>query len=255
MTSVSNGIGATTTISFDRLNRNQPLYTKCPNTPSSYACGDTYPIQGVDGPIYVVAQVDTSNGTGACVAHVPPPSSNCFTTTYTYGGAKNDLSGRGFLGYQQVTATDLQTNIVQTTSYNTLFPLTGTVLEQKRTLGGVVLSDTVNSYIQIPATPVPGTPSFVYLSASTSTGQEIDGTTLPSTTTVSSNPDGYGNIQNVNVAVSDGSSKTTINHYSNDPSLWMIGHLVSTSVTSTVGSRSRACRACCCRGSRSLSAL
>ncbi|MBV9992986.1 MAG: VCBS repeat-containing protein, partial [Alphaproteobacteria bacterium] len=64
MTSVSNGLGAVTRVAYDRLNRNQPLYTKCPSAPASYQCGDQYPTQSVDGPIYVVTEVDTSNGIG-----------------------------------------------------------------------------------------------------------------------------------------------------------------------------------------------
>jgi YD repeat-containing protein len=224
MTQVSNGIGASTTISYDRLNQNQ-IYTKCPNNPSSYLCGDTYPTQAVDGPIYVVKEIDTSNGIGGN-----------FVTTYAYAGAKNDLSGRGFLGYQQVIATDQQTHVVQTTSYNIQFPLAGTVLEQTRTLNGVVLSDTVDSYTQIPAAPVMGTPSFVYLHMSTVTGHEVDGTALPSATTLNYNPDAYGNIQNVDVTVSDTSTKKTVNTFSNDPVKWLIGHLTSITVTSTVGS-------------------
>jgi RHS repeat-associated protein len=225
MTSISNGVGASTAISYDRLNQNQPFYTKCPATPSSYACGDAYPTQAVDGPIYLVKEVDTSNGIGGT-----------FATTYTYAGAKNDLSGRGFLGYQQVTATDQQTKMVETTSYNMLFPLTGTVLEKKRTLNGVVLSDTVNSYTSIPVTPVVGTPIFVYLRTASVSGHEVDGTALPSTTTTNSNPDAYGNIQNVLVNVFDGSSKSTVNTYANDPANWFLGRLTQTVVTSIVGS-------------------
>ncbi|HWA90304.1 MAG TPA: FG-GAP-like repeat-containing protein [Rhizomicrobium sp.] len=224
MTGIDNGIGAATTIAYRRLNANAPFYVKCPDNPARYACGDAYPTQAVDGPIYAVSEVDTGNGIGGT-----------FSTNYAYAGAKNDLLGRGFLGFQTVVATDGQTHVVQTTRYNTLFPLTGTVLEQTRTLNGVVLSDTIHSYAAVPAVPVMGTPTFVYESASTVTGHEIDGTALPSTTAVNSNPDAYGNIQNIGVTVSDGSSKTTQNLYSNDPSRWLLGRLVSTTVTSRVG--------------------
>jgi RHS repeat-associated protein len=246
MTSISNGIGASTTISYDRLNKNQPLYTKCPNNPGAMLCGDTYPTQAVDGPIYVVEQVDTSNGLGVCTPVLGGNGANCFTTTYTYGGAKRDLSGRGFLGFQQIVATDHQTNAVQTTRYNTLFPLTGTVLEQTRTVNGgaTVLSDTVNSYGTIPAILAMGTPTFVYTAASTTSGHEVDNSALPATTTTNSNFDGYGDAQTVTVAVSDGSSKTTTNTYCNlaaacddtPASKWIVGRLTDTVVTSSVGS-------------------
>ena len=237
MTQISNGIGASTSISYGKAGAPiSPSTRSVPLPPSSYACGDTYPTQAVDGPIYVVSQIDSSTGVGTCVPHVfPLPSSNCFTTTYTYAGAKTDLSGRGFLGYQQVTATDQQTGVVETTSYNTLFPLTGTMLEKKRTLNGVVLSDTINSYLTVPTSPVLGTPTLVYLRTSTAAANEVDGTALPSTTTTNSNPDAYGNIQTVVVTVSDGSSKTTQNTYSNDTTNWFLGRLIQTVVTSIVG--------------------
>jgi RHS repeat-associated protein len=234
MTSISNGIGATTAIVYDRLNQNQPLYTKCPNNPGAMLCGDAYPTQAVDGPVYVVKEVDASNGIGGA-----------FVTSYTYGGAKNDLSGRGFLGFQQVTATDHRTNVVRTTRYNTLFPITGTVLEQTRTVNGgaTVLSDTINSYGTIPAVPVAGTPTFVYTAASTTSAHEVDGTALPTTTTTNSNFDSYGDAQTVTVNVSDGSSKSTTNTYCNlaaacddtPASKWIIGRLTDTVVTNVVG--------------------
>jgi len=242
MTSISNGIGAKTQIVYDRLNKNQPLYTKCVDNPSTYACGDVYPIQGVDGPIYVVKQVDTSNGLGVCTPVDQAQGANCFTTTYAYAGAKNDLSGRGFLGFQKVVATNLTTSVVQTTLYNTLFPLTGTVLEQTTTFGAYALSDTTNSYQSLPAVPVQGTPTFVYLASSHTSSQEADGTALPSTTTSHLDSGGapcydtYGNPACITVSVSDGSSKSTVNIYSNDPVHWILGHLSSTTVTGTVGS-------------------
>jgi hypothetical protein len=122
------------------------------------------------------------------------PTSGRYFSTYTYAGAKNDLSGRGFLGFQQVGVTDQQTHVVQTTRTNTLFPLTGTVLEQTRTLGATVLSDTINSYATIPTAPVQGTPTFVYLAVSTTSGREVDGSSLPSTTTTNADPDAHARL-------------------------------------------------------------
>ncbi len=63
---IDNGVGARTTITYDRLN-NPAIYTK----------GDTsaYPKQILNGPIYVVTRVDSSNGQGVCV-----PPTNCIAT-------------------------------------------------------------------------------------------------------------------------------------------------------------------------------
>ncbi len=44
------------------------------------------------------------------------------STGYAYAGAKSHLNGRGFLGFHQMTVTDLQTNVVGTTIYRQDFP-------------------------------------------------------------------------------------------------------------------------------------
>jgi RHS repeat-associated protein len=240
MTGISNGIGASTTVSYDRLNKND-FYTKCTGSPGVYRCpGTSYPTQAVDGPIYVVTQVDTSNGLGVCTPVVGSSAPNCFTSKYAYAGAKRDLLGRGFLGFEQVAVTDLQTNVTKTTSYNMLFPYTGTVTEEKRTLGSTVLSDTINSYGTVPAVPVTGTPTFVYLKTTTISANEVDNTALPGSTITHLYPDGspgydaYGNPTYIQTNLTDLSSKTTINAYSNDPTNWIIGRLTNTTVTSVV---------------------
>ena len=79
ISSVDNGLGIVTTVTYDRLNENAPLYTKCPNQPpNTYVCGDTYPIQSVDGALYVVSRVDSGNGLGACAAEQLEPGELLF---------------------------------------------------------------------------------------------------------------------------------------------------------------------------------
>jgi hypothetical protein len=96
VSTVTSGLGATTTVSYKPLTTSS-VYTK--------DTGHVIPIIDFLAPTYVVSRVDTSNGVGGT-----------FSTTYTYAGAKADVSGRGFLGFRQVTATDLQTNIVASRS-------------------------------------------------------------------------------------------------------------------------------------------
>ncbi len=219
MTTVSNGIGATTTISYDRINKNGSFYTK--------GTGATYPTQDMDGAYYVVSRVDTSNGIGGT-----------YSATYAYAGGKLDLKGRGFLGYSTVTTTDLQTTVVTTTNYRTDFPYAGVVLSQTKTVGGTTLSSVTNAYTDSSAgTGTDGVVRHsVLLTQSIVTGSDLDGTALPTTTTNYSNYDSYGNAGTVNVSVSDGSSKNSTNTFTNDTGNWFLGRLTSSVVTSTVGS-------------------
>ncbi len=113
------------------------------------------------------------------------------------------------------------------------FPLIGTITEQKIAVnaGATALSDTINSYVTVPAIPVMGTPTAVFTAASTTTGQEVDGTALPSRTVSylysSGSPayDSYGNNLQVVETVSDGASKRTDQHV----------------VQSAIGLRQRSC--------------
>ncbi len=228
MTSVSNGIGATTTITYDRLNRNGSFYAK----------GTTaaYPTQDVDGPLYVVSRVDASNGLGACA---PPGTTNCYSSTYSYAGAKSDLRGRGFLGFSTMTVTDAQTGIVQTTNYRTDFPFVGLIASQTKVSGSVTVNSTTNSYVSVSL----GTDHYdVELQQTVAASTDLDGTAMPTTTTTytydcDSNPNPcYGNTTQISVAVSDGSSKTTTNTYTNDATNWFLGRLTQATVNSVVGS-------------------
>ncbi|HET7085144.1 MAG TPA: FG-GAP-like repeat-containing protein [Rhizomicrobium sp.] len=247
MTSVSNGVGSTTLIAYDRINNAaSPFYAKG---------SGTYPTQDMIGPQYVVREVDASNGLGTCV---PAPShTNCYWTTYTYTGAQKDLRGRGFLGFSEISATDQQTNIVETTDYVTScysisgtcygFPYTGLITKQTRKKIGNThyLSEVDNTYRDDSShcwySIAP--PTGVYqpcLIETVTSGYDLNDTAqLPTTTTDYTYGD-YGNATGVNVTVAYGgstsSTKNTTNTYSNDPANWFLGRLTATSVNSVVGS-------------------
>ena len=216
MTSVSNGIGATTTITYDRLNKNGSLYAK--------GTSSTYPAMDIDGPFYVVSRVDASNGIGGT-----------YSSTYAYSGAKTDMHGRGFLGFSSMTVNDLQTGVVQTTNYRTDFPYVGLISSQTKTSGSVTLNSTSNTFANSSeGTGTEGVPyNFVSLSQSVVASHDLDGTAMPTSTTAYTY-DSYGNAATVNVSLSDGSSKNTTNTYTNDTTNWFLGRLTNTSVTSTV---------------------
>jgi hypothetical protein len=207
--SIANGLSATTSITYQPLTKTS-VYTKDTNA--------VYPIQDMQAPMFVVSRVDTSNGIGGTIS-----------STYNYAGAKSDLSGRGFLGFRQQTATDLQTNIVQTSNLRQDFPYLGLVASTSKKLNNTTLNQITNTY---GSTALGGARSQVFLSQSVAASSDLDGTALPTLTT-SYQYDAFGNATQVTTSTSDGFSKTTANTYTNDTTKWLLGRLTGASVTST----------------------
>jgi RHS repeat-associated protein len=230
---ISNGIGATTTITYDRLNKNGAFYSKCPGS-NSYFC-DTYPMSGVDGAVYAVSRVDVSNGVGGTVAR-----------TYAYAAAKTDLRGRGLLGYQAVTVTNLQTGVVQTTNYRTDFPFNGQIATQTETFNGTLLSSITNTYTDVnEGTSAEGVVRhFGALTQSVVSRNDLISPLLTSTTSnhydCQDTPSScFGNALTVNVSNTnpndshDYLTKNTSTTYANDPVNWLIGRPIYLSVVAS----------------------
>ncbi|MDF0584147.1 FG-GAP-like repeat-containing protein [Bradyrhizobium yuanmingense] len=219
VTMVSSGLGATVNVTYAPLT-NSSVYSKANNA--------SYPTQDVQGPMYVVSHVATSNGVGGT-----------YSSAYDYSWAKLDLRGRGFLGFGQTSVKDLQTNIVDTTNYRQDFPYIGLVSSTVRVVaGGQTLGQSTNSYQftnaggggSISTASVTSAPYKVSLSQNVSSGADLDGSALPTVTT-SNQYDAYLNATQVVVSTPDGFSKTTTNTYTNDPSLWYLGRLTRATVT------------------------
>jgi Insecticide toxin TcdB middle/N-terminal region/FG-GAP-like repeat/Salmonella virulence plasmid 65kDa B protein len=210
LTGVTNGLGATVAITYNSItNNNGVIYSKGTTA--------TDPTVDVQAPMQVVSRVDKSNGIGGV-----------YSTTYTYAGAQFDNNGRGFLGFRQFTATDPQTGIVQTTTFLQSFPFLMQVASDIKTLGSTILSSIVNTY----GSPSHSAPYQVTLNSSVVSGNDLDGSALPQTTT-SYTYDGYNNALGIAVSISDGSTKTTTNQFTNDTTHWYLGRLTSSVVTST----------------------
>jgi hypothetical protein len=218
LTSVTTGIGGTTSISYQPLTK-PSVYTRDTNA--------VYPLVDVLAPLYVISRVDASNGVGGT-----------YSSTYSYAGAKADLSGRGFLGFRQTLATDLQTSIVQTTNYRQDFPFIGAVASTAKTLNATMLNQTTNTYQFSNASGVAGlsapsissAPYRVSVAQAVSTSTDLDGSAIPSTTT-SYQYDAYNNATQVSVTTSDGYSKTTNSTYTSDTTNWFLGRLTAATVT------------------------
>jgi glycosyltransferase TcdB-like subunit of Tc toxin/virulence plasmid B protein/VCBS repeat protein len=204
---VTNGVGATVTLTYKSLT-DGAVYTK-DNTA-------TDPIVDVQMPLQAVSRIDVSNGIGGTLA-----------TAYAYVGAKSDLNGRGFLGFRQMKATDLQTNIVQTTTYRQDYPFLFSVANESQTLASATLGATANTY---GSTSLGGTRYQVFQTLSQTSKNDLDGTAVPTATT-SYQYDAYNNATQITVATSDGYSKTTNNTYTNDTANWFLGRLTASTVT------------------------
>lgn len=215
MTGVTNGVGANVTVTYNSItNNNGVIYTKGTTA--------TDPTVDLQAPMQVVSRVDKSNGVGGL-----------YSTTYTYAGAQFDNNGRGFLGFQQLSTTDLQTGIVDTTTYRQDFPFTSQVATDQKTLGNAILSQVTNSYASTAFTAPDNVHHYyqVMVSQTIASGNDLDGSVLPQTTTTF-NYDNYNNATLIKVCVLNDSSKTTNNTFTNDTTNWYLGRLVTSSVTS-----------------------
>lgn len=194
----TDGLGASTTVTYSPLDR-VAIYTKGNSA--------QYPTHDVTSTTYVVSKVQKSNGIGGN-----------YSTGYAYTAGQADLSGRGFLGFSSMIATDQQTNIVSTINYNLAWPLSGLVSSATKVLNGCTLDSVTNSYTS-PSTAYGS--SFVWqtlLSQSVETPNEMNGCApLPAVTTTHpvNSYDAFGNPLVTTVSASDGYSKTTTNTYTN----------------------------------------
>jgi YD repeat-containing protein len=97
--------------------------------------GSTYPTQEFSGPMYVVSNVQASNGIGGTYN----------LQDFSYEAARVDLIGRGFLGFAARSWVDSRNGIRQRQEYRQDFPLVGKV---KKSQSIKVSSNTVFSEAQ-----------------------------------------------------------------------------------------------------------
>ena len=212
VSSVSNGLGITTTFSYDRLNAGTSLYTKLSDA--------TYPQVDIIGPFYVVSQVDSDNGIGGT-----------YSSTYKYEGLKATHEGRGFLGFKRHWVEDPQTGVEQETEFRQDWPYLGLVAQETKRHGAQQLNSTVNTFA---ADDLGNGRRFVKLTQTDQASNDLNGAAMPSSTTTYQY-DAYGNPTQIVVSTSDGSVKTTTNTYkAPDLVKWIHGRLETASVTSTV---------------------
>jgi hypothetical protein len=214
LSSVTNGLGATTTITYKPLT-DGTVYTKDST--------GIYPATDIQAPMYVVSSVSSSNGIGGT-----------YSSTYNYVGAKSHLTGGGFLGFRETANTDVKTGIISTTTYHQDYPYHGLPLTaEKRTATGVVLNNVSNTWTSSGNAAWSAQYHAPQLTQSVESSYELSGG-LISTVTTNTVYDGYGNPTAITVSTPDGYSKTTTNTYQ-EPDLlrWYLGRLTSATVSST----------------------
>ena len=221
--SFNSGVGSVANVTYKPLT-NSSVYTK--------GTGSAYPLVDLQIPLYVVSQVQSSNGIGGML-----------TTDYQYGSLKAESgTGRGLLGFGWVQATSADTHISVRTDYRQDWPYVGLPSQVKKTLPGSgnagTLSLVSNTFACVDPTTgvgciaVAGNRYFPYLYQSVESNWDVNGAALPVVTTTNAF-DRYGNATIVEVVTNDNYSKTTTNTYSNDTTNWYLGRLVRSQVYST----------------------
>ncbi len=191
-----------------------------------------FPERDIQVSAYVVSQLSRDDGLGGQKA-----------TDYTYAGGRYHDQGRRFLGFREMTATDVQTGNVTTTTYERDYRYSGFVKENKIAIAnGALLEKTTFTWAST-ETAVTGQPSIVfpYLFSSTHERYEINdgnGNAPLISETVANTFDSYGNPTLI-VGTTTGHpaaggtetfTTTSTNTFTNDTMNWLLGQRTRTEV-------------------------
>jgi len=211
---VTDGMGNVTSYTYRPVTDNS-IYTK-------YSDG-SYPLCDIEGAFQVVSTLTRPNGNGGAQV-----------TGYKYEGAKIHKRGKGFLGFSKFTATDLQTGISSTSTFE--FEPTKFTVGLKRTetrlskgsyynklLAEADYTNTLQNY---------ETGVYTYLPTNVVEKKyDLTGTNAYSQTATSYTYDSYGNVLTTNQSFIDPTTSAeeasvlSTNEYSNDVTNWFLGRL------------------------------
>ncbi len=95
----------------------------------------TYPAQDYSGAMSVATSASASDGIGGQ-----------YTINYAYFGARTDLQGRGFQGFDARSSTDSRNGMISTVYYERAFPLSGKIYrsETRQSSGALVAKSTMD---------------------------------------------------------------------------------------------------------------
>jgi RHS repeat-associated protein len=127
----------------------------------------TFPMQEYAGPLYVVSNVQSSNGIGGTFN----------LQNFYYQGARIDLLGRGFLGFFYRSWVDSRDGTTQRRTYRQDFPFIGAVSNARRTQepSGAAITEVQTSFSSYSYGSSPHTRSFPFASTITSYDREAGG--------------------------------------------------------------------------------
>lgn len=210
MQKIGNGLGSLTSLTYTKLSQDDN-YTK--------GSGALYPVLDFQGPLNVVASVQSDNGKGSLN-----------TMSYNYEGAKIHLQGKGFLGYAKTRVTDVASGIdnINISDYNTtyFYPYFKKVISKLTGASTDTLTKTTNTWSQIVLDSTLKR-IFPYVSGSTQlnfkTGQSVS---------VNTQYDSWGNPTSIVKSYLNGPTETTTNSFNNTTSatLWLLGRPDSTTI-------------------------
>jgi hypothetical protein len=221
--SVAAGSTVLAQIDYKKLS-DGPVYTR-----DSGASAAVLPKVDLQPAMYVVSEVRSNNGIGGQSA-----------VQYTYGGLKAEQgTGRGMLGFRWTKAKNVDTGVENYTEFRQDWPFIGMASKSETRLAGSgnggLLKRATTTYAQGPGSASPSI--FVYASQSMEESWDLNGAQLPTITTVNqySQSPQYGDPTQIQVTLSDGSSKTTVNEYwpvNTTGGNWILGRLKKATVTS-----------------------
>ncbi len=258
ITSITNGFGATKEIYYKPLT-DQGVYSRMHDSVNA-DWGQGSAVYDLIAPIYVVSEVQSS-------APVYNDLSASSRIQYHYVGAKLQAGGRGFLGFGEVISYDPQSQIRTNSRYRQDFPFIGMLVDTTRVskaagsrfgsisntstsmpgIWGVVSSSTPFpshsggkplSYVlsQWESKPTAGGAIYPYITNSIAINDTLEGG-FDSKQLTSNTYDAYGNLTNSSTSTyaTEGSAvfagEVAKNTYSNNVARWLIGRLLSTTVT------------------------
>ena len=272
ITSIRNGLGATTTISYERINRSDhytPIepkvsgcYQHCSNNHSSFndPFGDlptgSHTLQAT--PLHPVLPINTGMAIVSSIRSSAPTTANTNATSrisYYYTGARMQPAGWGSLGFKQLRTKDEQSGVLTTTTYRQDWPFNGrpwkTVVRSQQ---GKTLRDAENIWAihnwnnTWPTTAKTGTAKLgslqVYLKTATERSYALQGNgstqgALLQTVTTTTGYDNYGNATRINSVTKNGSNttvqtRTVSNNYGTGSYNLFHGRLQSSTAATTL---------------------
>lgn len=234
MTTIVDGFGAKTTIDY------RPISDPKVHTPGF---GFAYPQRSITSNIWVVSQYTESNGAGSNYEDDSVGMVNTFQ--FQYQGGVEDCSGDGFLGFTSRDVTHVEKNTSTHITYfphymgGFFYPLIGLPINETTS---VLLT---NNFKRIYSTQYEykvrphanKAPFFVFTSKQVDQESEYDNFGSPTmqirVRTITQNMDDFGNILYHKEEWSDGNHSGYFATYLNDPSLWIIGRLLTIKESST----------------------